>query len=149
MPLVVNEPCWMHNGKPVRNCRSRLTVNPAKPKAGDIDAVELGKLLGIDVDPGTDPPGFMRALLAKIDELRAKLTIGGDAAEPMTDPGDDMEEEPVMNYHPAAYTLTEQERRDVLDLDARRQEILNRPPAKRSKDEPIVSMFERLQPWEK
>lgn len=50
-----------------------------------VNTAELAKFFGVEIDPGQDPSGFIKALLAKMDEVRAKLS--GEAAPPTPDEG--------------------------------------------------------------
>jgi hypothetical protein len=42
-----------------------------------IDIASLADFLGVDIDPAQDPVGFVKAILAKLDEIEGKL--GGDS----------------------------------------------------------------------
>lgn len=54
-----------------------------------VDIPTLAELCGIDIDPAQDPAGFVKALLAKLDEVSGKLRgdAPGPAEAPTTDPG--------------------------------------------------------------
>ncbi len=59
--------------------------------AGEAAGVNIGELalaFGIDIDPGSDPAGFIKAILSKLDEVRSKLS--GDAPEPASEPAADV-----------------------------------------------------------
>lgn len=57
-----------------------------------VDVAALAEFLGVDVDPAQDPAGFVKALLARIDEIAAK--VRGSEPEPEVAPGAEMAEEP-------------------------------------------------------
>lgn len=41
--------------------------------APDVDTAELAKFFGVSIDPGSDPAGFIKELLAAMDKVRTKL----------------------------------------------------------------------------
>jgi hypothetical protein len=47
---------------------------PSAETAGEVDLKALVKVLGVEVDPGKDPGGFVKAVLARLDEVRGTLT---------------------------------------------------------------------------
>jgi hypothetical protein len=68
----------------------RAVVNaPAAVADGEvapgINIGDLAKFLGVETDPGQDPAGFIRDILAKLDEIEKRL---GDEPEPPEAPDD-------------------------------------------------------------
>lgn len=56
-------------------------------EAAGVNVAELATTFGIDIDPGADPAGFIKAILAKLDEVRAKLS-GEETPAAETAPAD-------------------------------------------------------------
>ena len=67
--------------------RTLAEGDAAAGEAAGVNIAELAAAFAIDIDPGTDPAAFIKAILAKLDEVRAKLS-GAETPPAETAPAD-------------------------------------------------------------
>lgn len=99
--LVINRPTCSRCGKQGKcNCGKAFFVVQKKgtknnePSLG-VDAIKLAAILGVEIDPKTDPFGFTREVTAKLNAVMARLS-GDSPPEAMEEPppeDEEMEEE--------------------------------------------------------
>lgn len=73
--------------KAVLNIQQGQLVINAEGEAAGVDIAKLAKFLAIDINPGSDPAGFIKSLLAKLDEISKQLSQPEDLTDAGADEG--------------------------------------------------------------